>query len=49
MINFTNIDSKFLRASYLASLIIKDRKSHKNGETLILTAAKDMVQTVLGE
>jgi len=50
MTHFTNIDSKYLGASYLASLrIVKDGKPHTVGETLILPAAKDMVQTVLGE
>jgi len=50
MTHFTNTDSKYLKASYLASFrIVKDRKPHTVGETLILPAAKDMVQTVLGE
>lgn len=50
MTHFTNIDNKYLRESYLASLrIVKDEKPHTVGETLILPAAKDMVQTVLGE
>ncbi|VVC41900.1 Hypothetical protein CINCED_3A002224 [Cinara cedri] len=43
MTYFTNIDGKYLRASYLASLrIVKDGKPHTVGETLILPAAKDM-------
>jgi hypothetical protein len=50
MTHFTNSDSKYLKASYLASLrIVKDGKLRTVGETLILPAAKDMVQTVLGE
>lgn len=50
MTHFTNIDSKYLRASYLASLrIVKDVKPHTVGETLILPAAKDMAQTIIGE
>lgn len=50
MTQFTNIDSKFLRASYFASLrIFKDRKPHTIGETLVLPAKKNMVPTVLRE
>jgi len=50
MTHVTNIDSKFSRASYLASLmIVKDGNPHTIGETLVLPAAKDMVHTVLGE
>ncbi|KAL4126110.1 hypothetical protein QTP88_010339 [Uroleucon formosanum] len=50
MTHFNNIDRKYFRASYLVSLrFLKDGKPHTVGETLILPAAKDIVQIILGE
>lgn len=47
---FVNTDTTLIKASYLASLrIAKDGKPHTIGETLLLPAAVDMVQAVLGE
>lgn len=47
---FVNTDTNLIKASYLASLrIAKDGKPHTIGETLLLPAAVDMVQAVLGE
>lgn len=46
--NFINVDINLLKASYLASLrIAKNGKPHTIGETLVLPAAKNMVQAVL--
>lgn len=43
-------DKRLLKASYEGSLrIVKDGKAHTTGETFLLPAVKDMVQTVLGE
>lgn len=50
MTSFVNTDNNLLKASYLASYrIAKEGKPHTIGETLLLPAAKDMVQAVLGE
>lgn len=50
MTKFVNTDSNLIKASYLASYrIAKDGKPHTIGETLLLPAAMDMVQAVLGE
>lgn len=49
MTNFVNTDTNLLKASYLASFrIAKEGKPHTIGETLLLPAARDMVQAVLG-
>lgn len=48
--HFTNIDNKFLNASYLAILTISiDGRPHTIDETLELQGLKNMVQTVLAE
>lgn len=50
MTNFVNTDTNLIKASYLASFrIAKEGKPHTIGETLLLPAARDMVQAVLGE
>jgi hypothetical protein len=49
-VNTTTISSKALLASYqVAYRIAQNKKPHTIGESLILPAAIDMVQTVLGE
>jgi hypothetical protein len=49
-VNTTTISFKALLASYqVAYRIAQNKKPHKIGESLILPAATDMVQTMLGE
>ena len=49
MTSFINVETNLWKTSYLASLwITKNGKPHTTGEPLLLLAAKDKVEAVLG-